>query len=68
MKYYECLRYIYEECGDEVDWKDTNFSTLINFNEHVTTKECFEYIESIKDDWKAGLNKSGAGIKPVKRS
>jgi hypothetical protein len=30
-------------------------------------QECRDYIESVKEDWKAGLNRSSAILKPAKR-
>ena len=55
----ECLMYIYEHCGDIVTWKDAN----LEYDFERFPKEIREYIDSVREDWKHGLNRPGYNIK-----
>ena len=66
------LKYIYEYCGNIVIWED---SDLENKFEELS-EECSvtyghvgnqDYIKSIKEEWKAGLNRPGTRTKPAIR-
>jgi hypothetical protein len=59
-----CLQYIYEECGDVVTWEVSNIE---HWHMDYISVECIDYIESVREDWKAGLNRSSAILKPAKR-
>ncbi len=67
-----CLKYIYEHCGDIVTWEDSNLKNNVEeFSEecsvtygHVGNQN---YIKSVKEEWKAGLNRPGTRTKPAIR-
>jgi hypothetical protein len=53
-----CLEYIFEECGDNVSWKDSGL-------EHCCTMEesCAAYVDSIKMSWALGHYRKEINIK-----
>ena len=51
------LKYIFENCN--IQWEDTKLEE--NFQNF--SKGTQDYIENVKEDWKAGLNKAGRNIK-----
>ena len=55
----ECLMYIYEHCGDVATWENANLEK--NFEEFP--EEIQAYINSVREDWEAGLNKPGLRTK-----
>jgi len=59
-----CLMYIYEHCGDVVTWKNARLEK--DFEEFP--KEIQDYIDSVREDWKCGLNRPGMRTKSVKRN
>jgi len=60
----ECLVYIYEHCGDVATWENAN---LEKHYEHFS-KEIQTYIDSVREDWKCGLNHPGMRTKSAKRN
>ena len=58
----KCLRYIYEQCGDVHTWKSANLER--DFEKFKP--EIQEYINSIREDWKHGLNRKGSRTKSAK--
>ena len=59
----ECLKYIYEHCGDIVTWEDSDLENKFE----KFSEECQNFIKSIKEEWKAGLNRPGTRTKPAIR-
>ena len=59
----ERLKYIYEHCGDIVTWEDSDLEN--KFEEF--SEECQNFIKSVKEEWKAGLNRPGSRTKPAIR-
>jgi hypothetical protein len=55
--YLGCLKYIFENCN--IQWEDTKFEE----NTKYFSKETQDFIEHVKEDWKAGLNRAGRNIK-----
>ena len=60
----ECLMYIYEHCGDVATWENANLEE--KFDDF--SKEIQDYINSVREDWKAGLNRRGMRTKAAKRN
>ena len=60
----ECLKYVYENCGDVVTWKHANLEKDFEY----FSWEIQEFIESVREDWKHGLNLQGKNIKGCKRN
>jgi len=61
----DCLRYIYEHCGDDVSWEGSRLETL---DLHEISEECQEFIEQVRDSWEKEMNTTGANlIKPAKQ-
>ena len=55
----ECLKYIYEHCGDVVTWEYANLEAkFAEFPKHIQ-----DYIDSVREDWKNGLNRPGLRTK-----
>ena len=55
----EILMYIYENCRDVATWEDADLEEdFEDFDEDIQA-----YINSVREDWKAGLNKPGCNIK-----
>jgi hypothetical protein len=56
--------YIYENCGDIVSWEDANLEKgFKHFSEEIQ-----DYINSVREDWKCGLNRPGTRTKAAKRN
>ena len=55
----ECLMYIYENCGDVATWENANLEE----DADVFPEEIQDFIDSVSDGWKLGLNKPGRNIK-----
>ena len=53
----ECLKYIFERCN--IQWKDTKLEE----NSQNFSKKTQDFIEDVKENWKAGLNKAGRNVK-----
>ena len=53
----ECLKYIFENCN--IQWEDTKLEE----NTQNFSKETQDFIEHVKEYWKAGLNKPGRNVK-----
>ena len=53
----ECLKYIFDNCN--IQWQDTKLEE--NFEDF--SKETQDFIEHVKEYWKAGLNKPGRNVK-----
>ena len=58
----ECLMYIYEKCGDVATWKKAKLKK--DFYEF--SREIQNFINSVREDWKHGLNRPGMGLKSAK--
>ena len=55
----DCLEYIFENCGDIATWENSGLEQYFcDFPEKIQ-----KYIESVKEEWKAGLNHPGKNIK-----
>ena len=54
-----CLKYIYENCGNVVTWENSGLEK--NFDEFP--EKIQKYIESVREEWKAGRNHPGKNIK-----
>ena len=72
----ECLMYIYENCGDVATWENANLDEncgylepqdRLNLDEDFS-KEIQDFIKSVRDDWKCGLNCPGMRTKSAKRN
>jgi len=50
----ECLKFIYENCGDVATWQDSYLDYYFRF----FSGDVQDYIDSVKDNWEAGANKS----------
>ena len=48
-----CLKYIYEHCGDVATWENSN----LEYRFEEFPKEIQDYIDSVREDWKHGLNR-----------
>ena len=56
----ECLKFIYENCGDVATWQDSYLDYYFRF----FSGDVQDYIDSVKDNWEVGTNKSsGINIK-----
>jgi len=53
------LVYIYEHCGDVATWENANLE--MRFRDFCP--EIQDFINNVREDWKAGLNKPGRDIK-----
>ena len=60
----ECLMYIYEKCGDVATWENSNLEK--DFEDFP--KEIRDYIDSVRENWKSGLNRPGMRTKSAKRN
>ena len=55
----DCLEYIFEYCGDIVTWENSDLEKdFDNFPQKIQ-----KYIQSVKEEWKAGFNRPGNNIK-----
>ena len=64
----KCLMYIYEHCGDVVTWENANLDDEPGIVSENFPKEIQAFIDSVRDDWKCGLNKPGLMTKSAKRN
>ena len=62
--YLECLKYIYENCGDVATWKNARLKN--DFYEF--SREIQDYINSVRENWKSGLNRPGMRTKTANRN
>jgi hypothetical protein len=62
--YLECLTYIYEHCGDVATWENID----LEYNLGGFSNKIQDYIDSVREDWKCGLNKPGMMTKSAKRN
>jgi hypothetical protein len=60
--------YIYENCGDVVSWEDANLEDEPGVVSGKFPKEIQGYIDSVREEWKCGLNRPGMRIKSAKRN
>lgn len=59
----DCLRYIYECCGNDVTWED---SGLDDFEDEESIPESVKaYLRNVAESWKNGDNRT-VNIKPAK--
>jgi len=63
-----CLKYIYENCGDVATWEDAKLEDKTGALSENFPKEIRDYIDSVRDDWKRGLNRPGLRTKSAKRN
>ena len=59
----ECLMYIYENYGDVVTWENANLEDETGMISGSFSKEIRDFIDSVREDWKYGLNRPGYNIK-----
>jgi len=59
----ECLKYIYERCGDIMMWENAELEDEAGVSSEDFSKEVRDYIDSVREDWKCGLNKPGMRTK-----
>ena len=60
----ECLKYVYENCGDVATWETADLEKDFEY----FSKEIRDYIDSVREEWKCGLNRSGMRTKSAKRN
>ena len=56
--------YIYENCGDVATWENANLEE----NFETFSKEIRDFIDSVREDWKCGLNRPGSRTKAANRN
>ena len=64
----ECLKYIYEKCGDVVTWETAKLEDETGVVSEEFPKEIRDFIDSVREDWKCGLNRPGTRTKSAKRN
>ena len=55
----DCLEYIYEHCGEIETWEHSG----LGMNLHLFPEKSREFLESVREDWKARRNHPGKNIK-----
>jgi len=60
--------YIYEKCGDVTTWENANLEDEPGMIAEEFLNEIRDFIDSVREDWKCGLNRSGMRTKSAKRN
>jgi hypothetical protein len=56
--------YIHEKCGDVATWENAKLEKTFE----MFPKVIRDYIDSVREDWKCGMNCPGTRTKPATRN